>query len=414
VSEGKSAGGSRRLTPGRIYLALSALLLVLAGLARSRLHGVLWSGALFDTTLALVAWVGFGALGLTLQVLYRRLSRRAFFRAAVVLLVPLVVAALAEGTLRALQQPVTHQSTVNTILTRAVGAEGVVVFEPSSEGSMGGVPWRTNSLGLRGPEVPLPRPAEGVTRLLVLGDSYTFGDGLEESVTWPRQLERLLRERFPQRRFDLVDASHCGYSAEHQAQALAHFGPLVEPDLVLVGACQNDHWVRTQAYGFEQRYRYSFVPDDLATPLLGYSLLARKVARGYDQVLLKVGLRDEQSAMLERLADPAGENWQAFVAQYARMVELCQQLGTPPPLVQVLVNLTAEGMAPEGGPLVDRYLEGVGSTGAEVFEARARFAPVKADLRLNPSDPHPNPQAHRLYAEAFLAALLERGWLERE
>ena len=43
-----------------------------------------------------------------------------------------------------------------------------------------------------------------------------------------------------------------------------------------------------------------------------------------------------------------------------------------------------------------------------------RFAPVKADLRLNPSDPHPNPQAHRLYAEAFLAALLERGWLERE
>src|SRR5215470_5660402 len=56
---------------------------------------------------------------------------------------------------------------------------------------------RTNSLGLRGAEIP-PREA-GELRILVLGDSITFGDYVDEDETYPAVLERRLRSVFPRR-----------------------------------------------------------------------------------------------------------------------------------------------------------------------------------------------------------------------
>jgi hypothetical protein len=49
-----------------------------------------------------------------------------------------------------------------------------------------------NSLGFRGTEIT-PDPAPGTLRVLALGDSQTFGNGLDLSETWPQQLEHVLQ-----------------------------------------------------------------------------------------------------------------------------------------------------------------------------------------------------------------------------
>ncbi len=49
----------------------------------------------------------------------------------------------------------------------------------------------TNSLGLRGGELT-PEPAEGMTRVAVVGDSIVFGHGVEDEQTLPAQLEQQL------------------------------------------------------------------------------------------------------------------------------------------------------------------------------------------------------------------------------
>ena len=51
---------------------------------------------------------------------------------------------------------------------------------------------RINALGLRGPEVAPKRP--GVFRVLVFGDSYAFGVGVDEENVLTSELERLLSE----------------------------------------------------------------------------------------------------------------------------------------------------------------------------------------------------------------------------
>src|SRR5215207_4791266 len=51
---------------------------------------------------------------------------------------------------------------------------------------------RVNSKGLRGPEIPYTKPA-GVYRVLVLGDSFTFGAQVEEDDTLVVRLAEHLR-----------------------------------------------------------------------------------------------------------------------------------------------------------------------------------------------------------------------------
>jgi len=58
----------------------------------------------------------------------------------------------------------------------------------------GGFAIEMSASGTRGPSVTPDKP-EGVVRIVAMGDSVTFGAGVAESATWPRQLEAELAER---------------------------------------------------------------------------------------------------------------------------------------------------------------------------------------------------------------------------
>jgi hypothetical protein len=56
---------------------------------------------------------------------------------------------------------------------------------------------RTNSLGIRGAEVTVEKPPD-VFRILMLGDSFTMGKGVEDGETFSALLERSLNQRSEQ------------------------------------------------------------------------------------------------------------------------------------------------------------------------------------------------------------------------
>ena len=102
-----------------------------------------------------------------------------------------------------------------------------------------GEPVTTNALGLRSPEVAA-QEAEGELRILVLGDSQTFGNGVGQEETYPRRLEALLAARRPARRVTVVNAGVPGYDTGQEVELLERLLPVINPSVVVVGFYLND------------------------------------------------------------------------------------------------------------------------------------------------------------------------------
>lgn len=90
---------------------------------------------------------------------------------------------------------------------------------------------RTDPHGFRN-AWPWPRPAD----VVVLGDSVTFGYGVEDGEAWPAGLARRLGAR-------LVNLGLPGSGTEQQVRIYETFGAPLAPRLVLVGFfARNDFW----------------------------------------------------------------------------------------------------------------------------------------------------------------------------
>ena len=72
-------------------------------------------------------------------------------------------------------------------------------------------------------------------RILTLGDSFTFGFGVEALEAYPKQLESLLNARTGSPVFEVINGGASGYATNQELVFLHEEGLAFEPDLVLIG-----------------------------------------------------------------------------------------------------------------------------------------------------------------------------------
>lgn len=94
--------------------------------------------------------------------------------------------------------------------------------------------YSVNSNGHRGP-VHDPRPSPGEMTIVVLGDSYSFGIGVNDGQEFASQMERELGEDTR-----VVNLANPGWGLTQQIRRYMEYGRLFEPDLVILQFCAND------------------------------------------------------------------------------------------------------------------------------------------------------------------------------
>jgi hypothetical protein len=155
----------------------------------------------------------------------------------------------------------------------------------------------TNSRGLRDREHALERP-DGVRRIVAVGDSYTWGFGVDDDEVFTERIESML---------DGVEVINLGVIAYQLWQEILYFqreGLLYDPDVLLVALCMNDIY-RT---GFEDPADYypaaqaTERPDEsrglrqrLAENSALYNAVVDRVNsnRTLVEFLVSVGIKDE-------------------------------------------------------------------------------------------------------------------------
>lgn len=91
-----------------------------------------------------------------------------------------------------------------------------------------------NERGERGPLRPHSKPA-GIRRVVVLGDSTSWGWGVDDDALWTRLVERELGPGV-----ELINLAVPGYGSDQELWAFEAQGRAYEPDLVLLGLVHND------------------------------------------------------------------------------------------------------------------------------------------------------------------------------
>ena len=89
----------------------------------------------------------------------------------------------------------------------------------------------TSDAGYRGHDVKSPKPRE-TYRILGVGDSYMFGQGVSDDETYLAKLPALLgAEASPGQTVETVNLAVPGFNSAMEAEALRVRGPALDPDM---------------------------------------------------------------------------------------------------------------------------------------------------------------------------------------
>ncbi len=115
-----------------------------------------------------------------------------------------------------------------------------LIFEPGTEEEFDMRDYscsvRINSLGFRDRETPLRKTC--TYRVLAVGDSFTYGWGVNLEDTWCKRLERNLREQGMD--IEILNLGKPAAGPDDYAEIVESAVPVLKPDLVLVGVLAGD------------------------------------------------------------------------------------------------------------------------------------------------------------------------------
>ena len=256
--------------------------------------------------------------------------------------------------------------------------------------------YTTNSAGFRGPEVRAQKEP-GTVRIVGLGDSVMYGTGVSDGENFLSLLRRQLDARYPSVEWEIVNTAVPGYNTVMEVETLATKGLRYAPDLVIIMFVGNDlHLPNFILEPVDAWKRHSLLLETLTTRL-GRLPVARLVRapRAHDGNWFE----GDPERVPERYRAMVGEG--AYRRAMTRLRDLSVKHGFE---VLVLQQFDRLGVAEICDSLGLPYF-----TFEPAIRAYQRAHGIErwkgSPLSVSPSDPHPSPLGHRLYADTLRARL---------
>jgi lysophospholipase L1-like esterase len=203
-----------------------------------------------------------------------------------------------------------------------------------------------NALGLRGDEVG-PK-LEDERRILVLGDSLTYGQGTGEQGTLPFFLEQRLQAIAPgSRSWSVINAGHRAYDTRQEIALLEELGRQIEPDIVVLNWFWND-LIESDIAGQNKRLaEQGTLTFDIRGKMEGAAKRSWQTRQLLRKSALFMALHDaflSNDAQL-KLPDPIEPSFESMGRLLDRLIELADEMSFVP-LVVVLpdpLTVNAQG-----------------------------------------------------------------------
>jgi lysophospholipase L1-like esterase len=267
-----------------------------------------------------------------------------------------------------------------------------------------------NFFGFRSPYEQV-LPEAGTIRVVALGDSYTWGDGIARTEdTWPGQLERVLRETL-HRPVEVINTGRSGWTTANEAELLRRFGWQWQPDLVVIQFTLND--VTESAPGFRDKEdpRRRVLPLRFRTGAVKKSALLFLI-----ETRLSVLMNPNWGSTNPARFHPDSLAWQQTAAALREIADSARARHVP--AVLLLYPLLVAGVwTPDTYPysdLINQVARAGQEVGLDVVNLVDVYGAQGGDWQrwwVTAYDPHPNAEANALAVRALAAHIGARGYL---
>ena len=251
-------------------------------------------------------------------------------------------------------------------------------------------------------ERPFPPWDSERFRIMVVGDSLTYGEGIDGSWTYPAQLERLVAA---EARVEVLNLGVRGHASQDILNLVRRFVPELKPDLVVYGVCLNDF--------LESGAQVPGPPSLLPTKLTKILTRRTRVSR----------LLDERSGALKRslglwhdfysqiLADfDAGRR--RFGDDVAAMNAFVTGSSLPPMIAMILDQAPrVEGPGRQLAIAAEQQLQ---EAGIQIVESEDFYRRYDGQsFRVSRWEGHPNEAAHAIWASQLAEVIRQQPGLAR-
>ena len=259
---------------------------------------------------------------------------------------------------------------------------------PNGRAFLMGTEVTTNSFGLREGERTKQKPP-GTYRIVALGDSITMGWGVQQDMTFPAQLERMLNAQppkgFPQGlRYEVLNLGVGNYNTAQEVMRLKNLGLAFDPDLIILGYFINDAEPTpkpSRGFLIEHSYLFAFAVSRMR--------------------LLKPGTGTYLDYYRD-LYDDEQPGWQATQAALRDLVSISRER-TIPALMFIIPEMHELGdRYPFAGihRRLERVASAIGLPVVDLFPALKGRKP-ESDFWVSPLDAHHNAKAQGLLAKGI-------------
>lgn len=256
--------------------------------------------------------------------------------------------------------------------------------KPSWETRYGDVRVTYNERGLR--DRPILPKGDDEYRILALGDSVTFGTGVDQDKTFAARLESILPGRL-HRPVRVINSGVGGYNTVQEVTYFKRDGLSLQPDLVLLTYVQNDIEVNKGPFDpWAQSSPWGKSFPDMVITLVGKLWFYRLIHHTYTYALPK----PQWGATTTSPQKARG--WRESMAALEELAAICKERKLP-------LIIFFRRMDPDENTLlladVVQHAKGV-----PVKDMAPWFAGLKVSSVVNSKvDGHPNAEGHRVMAE---------------
>jgi len=250
--------------------------------------------------------------------------------------------------------------------------------------------------GMRRDE-PFPPKDPARFRIMVVGDSLTYGEGIDAFWTYPAQLERALA---PDAAVEVLNLGVRGQASRDILEVVRGFVPALQPDLVVYGVCLNDFLES----GAQQPDVERFLPEWLSKLLTRRTRVARVVDDRVSALTRGLGwVPDFYTQLLadfDRRRDRFGED-------VAAMNAFVTGSGLPPMIALVLDQ--APKLSGPGRTLAVEAERELREAGIETLDSEEFYRRYDGRrFRVSRWEGHPNEEAHAIWAAMLAEAIRQQ------